>query len=53
MTSYRKDRAIYDHSGRMYTLIEEISRRCKDESFKVAARRMVNEIKQEAGELWG
>ncbi len=46
----RKSRAIYNHAGRMYALLEEIMKRSHDAMYKLAAAKMVREIQREAGE---
>ena len=49
--THKKSRAIYEHCGRMFALLEEIAKRTMDPVFKIAARKMVREIEYEAGEL--
>ena len=48
--SHRKSRVIASYAGRMFALLEEMQIRCIDPVFKSSARRMVREIKHEAGE---
>ena len=44
----KKYRAVQCHAFQMYTLLEEMTTRCKDSVFRQAAKRMLAYIKEDA-----